>query len=373
MGKGFYIHSVSKTDFPGVYKKIDNQISAFKEYCDVESIEIKTSCISFLKLFIWALPGGSYGYKYRDVLEKIDASLKNGEVPDFFYIRKQIVDFKYLLFIRRLKHRYSSSKIVMEVPTFPYYGEMISAIGNYPYIIKDKFYTSFLHYYVDRIATYSLDDAIFNIPTIKVMNGIKVDGITTAKTSTGSGPINMLAVALLQPHHGYERVIEGLANYYNSGGTRDIIFHIVGDGIELDRYKSMAEQYNIADRIIFYGRLTGNALDDVYDGKDIAITSLGMYKLGINYASVLKSREYLAKGLPMMTGCKIDTFVNNPFEFYMEVPNDGSCIDIYEVIDFVDNIRKKDLNCISQSIRKYAEDYVDIKKTMKPIIEFMMK
>ncbi len=35
------------------------------------------------------------------------------------------------------------------------------------------------------------------------------------------------------PWHGYERLLEGLANYYHKGGISNIVIYMVGDGREL--------------------------------------------------------------------------------------------------------------------------------------------
>lgn len=117
----------------------------------------------------------------------------------------------------------------------------------------------------------------------------------------------------------------------------------------------------------------GDRLDAMYDLADIAIECLGMYRKNMSISSSLKSREYLAKGLPIVAGCKNDVInEKNPFKYYLEVPNDDSAIDVEKIIEFYDQIYStQSRQQVISEIRKFAEDNIDLKVTMKKIIDYI--
>ena len=67
-----------------------------------------------------------------------------------------------------------------------------------------------------------------------------------------------------------------------------------------------------------------------------------MYKLGVNRLSALKTREYLAKGLPIATGCPIDIFEKKDSAYVCDYPNIGHEIDISRLVDFYKSLIKKE-------------------------------
>lgn len=114
--------------------------------------------------------------------------------------------------------------------------------------------------------------------------------------------IRLLAVATFQNYHGYERVIKGLAQYYDESAERKIELYLVGNGEEAIKYKKMVKQYDLEKSVQLCGRKTGSELDHIYDHMDMALGSFGMYKEKIYKSSSLKVREYLAKGMPVVCG-----------------------------------------------------------------------
>ena len=71
--------------------------------------------------------------------------------------------------------------------------------------------------YIDRIVTYSNDDYVFNIKTIKTKNGIIFEDYETVKESPekNKNAINLIAVAGFSFWHGYDRLLRGIGDYYN--------------------------------------------------------------------------------------------------------------------------------------------------------------
>ena len=123
----------------------------------------------------------------------------------------------------------------------------------------------------------------------------------------------------------------------------------------------------------FYPTLTGDELDELYNDSDIALVSFGMYKLGFyGKLCALKSRECLAKGMPLITGCRIDVLPES-YPYAQVFANDESTVDIAEIVAFYKQVRsmtrgKKEL---SDKIRQYAKEHVSMEAVMKPVVDYI--
>lgn len=367
---GYYIYF--GTNSSGVLQKIGMQIDKLKNVADVKLIKAEAPQRNLIKKIAARMPWNSLGYDYNAVLSQI-------ENPDFIYVRRTAADKAYVDFFAVIKKKYSSCKIIVEIFTYPYYKDEFNRniahrIESFPFWIKEKHYRKYLHMYVDRFVTYSNDAEIYGIPTIQTANGINVDEITRVKrdNSSDDSTINLVSVAHMQVHHGYERLIEGIRNYYRGNGTKNILYHVVGDGSELIRYKQLVDKYELSDHVIFYGRKSGKELEEIYNKADIAVASLGLYKYGIDIISTLKTCEYFAKGLPVITGCKISLVKGELPPFVCEFSNDDSPINVSKVVEFYDTT----VNCAAQNdiikqIRAYAKESFDMEVVMKPIIDYI--
>lgn len=365
MKKGYYIF-FGKSNSCGVSKKVNMQLKELEKYFLVELINVPKIERGIIKriwgLFFWV----SNNYNY----DKLLMLLMN---PSFLYIRYYLSDKKFILFLKKVKERYPNCKIVIELAAYPYDKEYRHSI-NYLFFLKDIYYRKKLKQYIDRFVVYVESKEVWGVPAISTMNGITVNEQKVAGGCIEDGIIRLVAVAVLQKAHGYERCIKGLADYYQSKPSRRIEMHIVGSGRELNYYKRLVSRYRMEDYVTFYGKRLGDELDEVYENMDIALGIFGGYKKGIYVSSALKVREYLAKGLPVFSGCKEDVFSDeSDCRYYFQVANDCSVIDMQNVIYFYDQIygginKKQD---VRNEIREFAKKKIDIEVVMKPIIRYL--
>lgn len=369
---GIYLYSGSDTEFSGVNKKIEAQIRAFSNCFEIKKIIILKQRTNLLRSIVWRLPFGSWGARYREALEEVAEYAQKNEIA-FFYIRAQLIDRRYLGFLIDLRKKYENAKIILEIPTYPYAQELLKNKTMWPWFFKELAYRRKVKKLVDRIVTFSSDDKIWGIPTIKTMNGMNVGDIGIAGVGNSDDKvIRMIAVAMMQPYHGFERIIKGLATYYSKHDTRNIELLMVGYGSELEYYKSLVEQNNLSDRVIFKGKLQGEELDRVYDGCDLAIGSMAGYKIGIEMFSSIKLGEYLAKGLPIVTGARTLIFDKYGDDYNLDFPNDASEIDIEKVLEFYNKIYKgKDKGNVRKEIHEFALRTIDVNVVMKDIIDYL--
>ena len=368
--KGYYIYFKLRESQAGVRRKIDDQMAVLGRHLDISELEIKKEKVNFIKGILSRLPFGSYAMDYDSVLSDIDN-------PDFVYIRHKALDHRYFLFLKKIKKRNSDVKIILEIPTYPYKGEILRNKTMWPFYFKDAFRRNRLKGVIERIATFSEDDTIFGIPTIKTQNGIMVDRFPVISKEKKKDSLNLIAVASLLPYHGYERCILGLSDYYSdlhNTKKEQIYLHIVGDGDELRKYKEIVKKHKLESHVKFYGKLVGEELNAIFEDADIALGSFGMYKIDLNFSSQLKIREYLARGLPVVSACVEDVFQNANVDFYLNFANDNSNIDFNKISEFYHRLLPGDCDKkrLSERIRIFAENNVDMSIVMKPIINYIL-
>ena len=211
------------------------------------------------------------------------------------YIRYSFSDVWFLDFLEELKKR--CFKVVIEFPTIPYDGEHGCARP-----VEDRYYREQLCQHVNCCTTYANYKAVFKIPCIPLVNGVDLEENKSKEYREKDGSIILVAVAIMEKWHGYERVIQGMHEYYSNGGKVNIIFKLVGDGEQIPYYNSLVERYGLWNHVHFYGKLEGKELDNVYDESDIAVGVLGMYKVGRQSAAPIKTGEYCARGIPFIYG-----------------------------------------------------------------------
>lgn len=366
MKKGYYIHFEGRSSI-GISKKIDMQTASLSRYFDMGEVEVRTIKRSLLQRIIGLFPTASIKRDYKSALAKLDS-------PDFLYVRRAVADRAYVHFWKQVKEKYPGCKLIIEVFTYPYDKDDFARWDAWPFYIKELLYRGKLKKYVDAFVTYSEDTEIFGVPTIRTINGIQLETISPAKGAYQENKITMMAVAYMQSHHGYERIIEGLHRYYQKPGNKYTVeLLLIGDGPEKPFYQSLVQKYHLENYVRFYQTMSGDALDEMYDISDIALASFGTYKKGVyTRLSALKTREYLAKGIPIITGCEIDV-LDSRYEFVRNFPNNAEPVDINEVIAFYDNIKQKktDKHAVINTIRQFAESHVSMDSAMKPIVDYI--
>ena len=348
----------------GVRKKIKSQINSMK-YAGLE-------CNYFV---LPLMDRQNYFYKILRRLPFVNTH-KQWNVYDFvneshIYVRRLGTWDSYAIkFFQNLKKINPNCKIIFELPTYPYDNEIAIKWYNFTLLLKDRYYRRYLHKFIDRIATLTDDKEIFGIPTLKIGNGIDVEQIRPRQVRD-TKDIHVIAVAMFQWWHGYDRFLEGLKVYYAANPSRKFFFHMVGRGSEFARYQKMVADYGLEEYVTLYGEQTGAALDDIYDKCNLGIASLGCYRKGMHETQELKSREYLAKGLPFIASVRISDI---PMEYhestYLQVPNNDSPVDIEAVIAFYDRIYAEGAENVNQRLRKFAQDHFSMEVAMKEVIDF---
>lgn len=237
-------------------------------------------------------------------------------------------------------------KTVTEIPTYPYDNEFV----GFPFVTRvglkiDQLFRNKLSRQMDAIVTFSNAKTIFGQRTICISNGVDMDSIPLHKFKRqDDGSVNLIGVAEVHYWHGYDRLIAGLGEYYkNTSNPRQIYFHIVGgvwksemyDSIHAPGFSELMDKYGIRERVVFYGQIFGNDLDEIFNKCCFAIGSLARHRSGITVIKTLKNREYATRGIPFIYSEQDEDFDHQPY--VIKALPDESPIDIQQILDFIDN------------------------------------
>lgn len=301
--------------------------------------------------------GNGFKKKLRQFLKvsPIYSWIKNNKDSlDFIYVRyTQFANpITYNLFkkIRKL-----GIKIVLEIPTYPYDKELTPTnfLQKINYTIEKK-YRQRLFNQVFKISTFSQDRQIAGIETINIVNAIDFDKIPLRLKRKEDGNINLIGVASIDFWHGFDRIIEGLKEYYSNNPSDLVTFKIIGGypgNKTLERLKNLVNEYHLDNYISFLGYKTGKELDNLFNDSDIAIGSLGRHRTGIHEMQSLKNMEYCVRGIPFIYSEKNSIFDNQ--NFILKIPEDDSPINIKELIQFY--IKTKALS--TDNMRNYVVSF----------------
>ena len=372
MFKGIYVCNEKIDDlYSGVSKKINMQVTAFRQLGF--SMELP-NLFDYSKKdrIIRRIPFLKSGFEKN--LEKYIKKNWNEISPDFIYVRNVINDSSFLKALKKISQ--NGTLIIYEFPTFPY-DKNSRSIKWKLLILKEFFSRLRLKKYVSKGVNYSEYDKIFGIDCIKISNGIDPDLILPQKPmNKDNKKIVFLGVALLTYWNGYDRLMKAIANYYSDGiaEKRKIIFNIVGDGEELSNLKKISSRLGVEKYVKFYGFVSGEALDRIYDQTDIAVGTLASFRKYKGHTmSTLKTKEYTAKGIPFIK-CDPDVvFDNNYVDFCYNVSPDENLICLEEIIQWYDKLKDSygGNQGLINHIREFAYEKLMWKKQLIPIVDYI--
>jgi len=327
----------------GISKKISYQIDAFRSLghevhiCYMEETATKRRVVDGKVI-------ADYGNGFLSKIKKRTefssiAKYARSERIDFVYIRSNHnANLFTISLIRQLKE--SGIKVVMEIPTFPYDSEYENSKMKRQ-LIQDKIFRYKFASLLDAIVTFSDDDFIFGQRTIKISNGIDFNQVRIKNQKTDfANTLNLIGVAEIHEWHGFDRVIQGLANYYKERQDVVVHFHIVGYFFSKEIEKDFIDYIHscgVERYVTLYGRQHGEELDAIFDKCDFGIGSLGRHRVGIKKMKSLKNREYAARGIPFAYAEEDEDFDYRPY--ILKCPADDSPIDIKRIVSFYQQLK----------------------------------
>jgi len=365
----------------GVMKKIFAQVLELKQLGqDVELVLIRIGKINypsydFLTIYdVDEVPSGDYFGRFRRAckISNIYGELIDSLGPrDILYTRFTSAfppnSPKYYFKLRRRACKIVTEHQTKELDEFKLNGRSLT-------YWSELFFGTLLRKQSDAIVGVTGEIAQYEVakardlkkPNLVIGNGFAVQSVPMRQAPCNNEDVlNILCVANVSRWHGLDRLIRGLAAY---DGMPNVILHIAGDGPELNNLKKLANELDIADRVVFHGFMMGKALDALFDKCHIAVGSLGIHRVGLREASILKAREYCSRGIPFIYGA-LDPDFSEDFPYILYCPADEYPIDIDQVLIFAQGVCADSDH--PRKMREYAEEHLDWSVKMKKLKGFL--
>ncbi len=236
-----------------------------------------------------------------------------------------------------------------------YYGNKIFRFAQSGIAVTNEI----AHYEMSRCKTYKVS---------VITNGIEIEHCQLRNLHPFTGnELNMfMLLGAGASWHGIDRIIDSLESYK---GEKKITLDLIGNLSELDL--KLINASTIKNQIRVIASVNALELNGILNKYHIGIGTLSLYKKSLNEATPLKTREYFARGFPIVIGY-IDTDIDNHNEFQIysyQVPNNDSLINIETLFQFVEFVYR-DINH-TEKIRALAIEYLDTKVKMNQLLDLL--
>ena len=141
-------------------------------------------------------------------------------------------------------------------------------------------------------------------------------------------------------------------------GTPGSVWHGVDKIVQLSKslpnfdFHIIGEAGNNTDNLYYHGYLALDKTIDILEQCDIGICTMALHRKNMNEASPLKSRQYLAMGLPIIYAYE-DTDITASYPFVLKLPNEEN-----NVLDNIKLIEKYVLDIVGkEEIRLMARNF----------------
>jgi len=240
---------------------------------------------------------------------------------------------------------------------------------KYHYYLSEKLFHRALSPYVTGIIGVTDEIAEYEkrknpkAHTLTIPNGIGVDSVPLRSYKPNHNEISLLFVGSVNRWHALDRVIQGMSLFEKA---ESLHLHIVGTGDQEEYLKTLTKDLGLEKQVTYHGYKSGKLLDEAFENAHIAIASLGIHRNGIKEASVLKAREYCARGIPFIYGYNDPDF--DSFRFALKVPPTNDPIRIEDIIGFAKEITSDPNH--PQMMRDFALSNLDWSVKMKKTVAF---
>lgn len=341
----------------GVAKKIDDTVSA------ANNLNIKSRA-------------SYHSTSLGGIFELISSLLKAKE--DVIFIRFSDLAFPFL-FIILCWLRIIGKKLIIDIPTPRHAGlqEINTAINNkiirYLRVLINCISWIWVLLPANLIVQYAEESKFFSIglksKSLKIGNGILLNSskmFTQVVDSEFNSKFNLCGVAKLARWHGFDRLISAMGELKREQNELNIRFTVVGDGSELNKLKELTILLGLENDVFFTGPLKGTALDSVLKDSHFGVSSLGLFRIGLNEASVLKTREYMSSGLAVIAaGADPDFDENNPYRLQVNNSEESE-----ELIELLKKIQNGDVGIFNQNdIYDYAKKHLSLESKLIAILQ----
>lgn len=383
--QGIYLSNIDPQQSIGYMPKILGQLKGFNQLgydmnlicfdqdSQIISMRYGKQNKQFLRSKILAKSSSNLFFRRLSLLRETIKHISDIK-PVFLYLRYPRSEPLYIYFLAKIRRSFPRLIILSEFPTYPYDKEYVGSIRlkDRLVIFLDRLTRQYLKHFIDKIIAINYEYSIFEIDTISIDNGIKIEDYSPIASVTDSlNPINLIGVANVSPWHGYDRLIKGLGDYYRQYLVSDqrVTFHIVGAQSScLDELVSLVSAEGITPYVLFHKPSQGKELDLLFEDCHLAVGVLGGHRKGLKVMSPLKNREYCARGIPFFFS-HIDPDFLDGFQYCLQIESNETPINIRNLIDFLHQLRNK--KNVASRMRDYAQETLDWSIKLEPVRDYI--
>lgn len=328
---------------------------------------------------------------FKDIAER-----KNLDKAIFNYVNQHYnsVDYFYLRYPGASRFLYKTAKKFGNKIVSEHQGkeisEILSASGQNPFGFQPSKLISWIQYQLlplfnekvwgiyyaqkvksivaitEEIGIYQKNKGCKNI--IVSSNGINVSQFPIREKPDLKDEIRLLflkGTSGVSAWNGLERITTSLNQFYKNNPYSSIkIKLLIGGHI-------IKNEVPESEYIVHLGYLNKDSINQLINQVHIGISTMALYKKNLEEAAVLKTREYISRGLPFIYAYKDPDLNEEAKTFSLQFPNDDSLIDFEKVIEFAHLINSNPN--ISKEMNVYAQKQLDYKAKMNQLLNQLLK
>ena len=192
----------------------------------------------------------------------------------------------------------------------------------------------------------------FSGPSVVISNGIDLQSRSTMRAPANDAPRVVFLAGVRVPWHGLDKLM------WLAAQRPSWTFDIVG----LDALPH--EEVENVSNVTYHGFLTREEYEPILEKADVAVSTLALHRKGMQEAVSLKSREYLAHGIPTILAVD-DPDVSSATEGILMLPNTENNVitHLSEIDAFVDWAR-------GRRVPREAVAHLDVRHKEQLRLEF---
>lgn len=298
---------------------------------------------------------GDYINFRKEYYEWLD---EQSESFDVLVLRYSVSDPFQTMFVRRIKKPVYLVHHTLEVPEL----FLLGGIGGFARIISEYAFGVLAGAFAKGLVgvTNEIIKKRYQLSGIKPQDTYMYpNGILLNENSISSEvmqkrendvPEILFAASYFSPWHGLDLLLDDILN-----SKEKFKLHLVGNLSTTDQHKAENDE-----RIILHGHMPQKELVHLLRGVDIGLSSFALKKKMMMEACTLKTREYLAEGIPVYAGHK-DVFPNECKIFENGRP------EIKKILNFHECVKKISKN----EVLNEAKPYIDKKILLKNFYDWL--
>lgn len=205
------------------------------------------------------------------------------------------------------------------------------------------------------------------VPSAVMSNGADVDSLSPTGFRPFDGKVlRLVSVAsAYATWQGIDRLLCGMLAYQGSLPIKVVVIGSIPKEL-----KELVDRVNQRPGMVVDcpGPLYGEALDQQLGDANLAIASLALFRKRMHEGCPLKTREYMARGIPFVYGYEEDPDFQDADEFALKVPADESPISMEALIQFAASLSR--LPDLARQMRMQARERIDWKIKMQAMYSF---